>query len=325
MRRQEADAEPSAASAWLLRLVGGLLMLTALAVSLSRAPDRPVESLVARWAPPPSDFVELDGLAVHVRDEGPRDGPLPPLLLLHDVGGSLHDWEGWAAALKRERRVVSVDLPGAGLTGPSTDHDESPAALAGFAQRLMDTLQLPAADVVGHGRGAEVAWRLAAQAPSRVDRLLLINPTGPGWRPVAVPALWRVMTTPVAHAVAGWLLPRELVASTLATLSGDAAKVDAQQVDRMFELLLRDGNREALHRQLSAIAAQAASGAVLPPPGRPTVIAWGERDGWLPASLGERLAQQASARLVRLPGLGHRPQVEDPAASLAALRPYLQP
>ena len=48
-------------SSVLIRVVGVLLMLTALALSLSRAPDRPVESLVARWAPPPSDFVEVKG------------------------------------------------------------------------------------------------------------------------------------------------------------------------------------------------------------------------------------------------------------------------
>ena len=59
----------------LLRLVGLLLMLTALAVSLSRAPDRPVQSLVARWAPPPSDFIEVKGQIVHLRDVGPRVRP----------------------------------------------------------------------------------------------------------------------------------------------------------------------------------------------------------------------------------------------------------
>ncbi len=62
---------------WLLRLVGLLLMLTALAVSLSRAPDRPVETLVARWAPPPSQFIEFKGQIVHLRDVGPRGDPAP--------------------------------------------------------------------------------------------------------------------------------------------------------------------------------------------------------------------------------------------------------
>ena len=104
-------------SSWLLRLVGLLLMATALAVALSRAPDRPVESLVARWAPAPSDFIEVQGQLVHLRDEGPRGDPVP-IVLLHGTGASLHTWEGWAAALRPSRRVIRFDLPAFGLTGP---------------------------------------------------------------------------------------------------------------------------------------------------------------------------------------------------------------
>ena len=74
-------------------------MLTALALPLSRAPDRAVETLVARWAPPPSDFIDVKGQLVHVRDEGPRDDPLP-IVLLHGTGASLHTWEGWVTALR---------------------------------------------------------------------------------------------------------------------------------------------------------------------------------------------------------------------------------
>ena len=55
---------------WVLRLVGVLILLTVLALSWLRLPDRPVETLVARWAPAPSDFVELGGQLVHLRDVG---------------------------------------------------------------------------------------------------------------------------------------------------------------------------------------------------------------------------------------------------------------
>ncbi len=56
----------------IVRILGVLLLLTALAIPLMRAPDRAVETLVQRWAPPPSDFLELRGQLVHYRDEGPR-------------------------------------------------------------------------------------------------------------------------------------------------------------------------------------------------------------------------------------------------------------
>ena len=78
----------------LIRIVGVLLLLSALAIPLVRAPDRPVETLVARWAPPPSEFLDLQGQLVHYRDEGPKSDPAP-VVLLHGTSASLHTWEGW--------------------------------------------------------------------------------------------------------------------------------------------------------------------------------------------------------------------------------------
>ncbi|HBG50574.1 MAG TPA: hypothetical protein DDW89_02000, partial [Gammaproteobacteria bacterium] len=62
---------------------GLLLVLTVgTALVLSWAPDRSVEELSARWAPPPSEFVRIGGMRVHLRDEGPRKGTTP-IVLLH--------------------------------------------------------------------------------------------------------------------------------------------------------------------------------------------------------------------------------------------------
>lgn len=125
-----------------VRALGVLLMLSALAVGLRHAPERPVETLVARWAPPPPDFIEIDGQLVHLRDEGPRGDPAPAVLL-HGLSSSLHTWEGWAAALKTQRRVATLDLPGHGLTGPwsgaRAGSDYRADTLARFVLQVLDT------------------------------------------------------------------------------------------------------------------------------------------------------------------------------------------
>ena len=90
-----------------------------------------MDSLKARWAAPPSRFVTLQGMQVHVRDEGPRDDPTP-IVLIHGTSASLHTWDGWVAALSPHRRVVRMDLPGFGLTGPAPDGDYSMARYTGF-------------------------------------------------------------------------------------------------------------------------------------------------------------------------------------------------
>ncbi len=105
-------------------ITGGILIALALLVggylATTWAPERDVEELRGRWAPAPSVFLEVAGMRVHVRDEGPREDACP-IVLIHGTSSSLHTWDGWAAALKEQRRVVRFDLPGFGLTGPSPD------------------------------------------------------------------------------------------------------------------------------------------------------------------------------------------------------------
>ncbi len=90
-------------------ILGVLALLTALFIAGNWAPERSVDSLKARWALPPSMFLEIAGMSVHVRDEGPREDPAP-IVLLHGTGSSLHAWEGWAQALKDKHRVRETRL-----------------------------------------------------------------------------------------------------------------------------------------------------------------------------------------------------------------------
>lgn len=76
-----------------LRMVLGLLALLVLAAAAllawAWAPDLPTAELEQRWAQPPSTFISVDGLRVHLRDEGPRDDPVP-IVLIHGTSASLH-------------------------------------------------------------------------------------------------------------------------------------------------------------------------------------------------------------------------------------------
>ena len=69
-----------------------LVLLVVVAVASVWKSDVPVDFLKPRWAQPPSQFVTLDGMQVHVRDEGRRDDPTP-IVLLHGTGSSLQTWD----------------------------------------------------------------------------------------------------------------------------------------------------------------------------------------------------------------------------------------
>ena len=165
---------------WLKRLWWSAVLLgllVAVGVYATWQPDRQLGQLVGRWAPEPSTFLELDGMQVHLRDTGPRDDP-HPLLMLHGMSSSLHTFEDWQSALQGQHRVITVDLPGFGLTGPSPQGDYRIDAYTRFVLRLLDVLSLKRVVLIGNALGGEIAWQTAVLAPERVSKLVLIDADG---------------------------------------------------------------------------------------------------------------------------------------------------
>jgi pimeloyl-ACP methyl ester carboxylesterase len=172
---------------WVFGAMVTLLVLVG-ALALSWAPDRPVESLVERWANAASGsrFVSVSGFKVHVRDEGVQTDAAP-IVLLHGTAASLHTWDGWAAELSKTRRVIRFDLPGFGLTGPHEGKlqglridapaaDYSTGMQARFVMAALDALGVSGPVVLGgNSLGGQVAYEVALLAPDRVSRLILVD------------------------------------------------------------------------------------------------------------------------------------------------------
>jgi pimeloyl-ACP methyl ester carboxylesterase len=312
----------------LLRLAGLLLIATALGVSLSRAPDRPVESLVARWAPaPPSDFIDVKGQLVHIRDVGPR-ADAAPLILLHGTGASLHTWEGWVAALRKTRRVITFDLPGFGLTGPFAGQyaadDYRGDAYARFVLDVMDALEVQRAVIGGNSLGGEIAWRAVVLAPQRFERLILVDAAGYALAPQGVPLGFRIAALPRVSRIAEHLLPRALVAASVRSVYGEPSRVTEPLVDRYFELTLREGNRRALGLRLQQLEAGAHVNR-LKTLALPTLILWGGRDKLIPPSTAQQFARDIrGAQAVMFDDLGHVPHEEDAARTVQPVLAFLE-
>lgn len=311
---------------WWQRLLGLLLMATALAVALFQAPDRGVQTLVARWAPPPSDFVDVKGQIVHVRDQGPRNDPLP-IVLVHGTSASLHTWEGWVRALRTQRRVITFDLPGFGLTGPFAGQYQPDNyhgdQYARFVLDLLDKLQVQRAVLGGNSLGGEVAWRTAVMAPQRVASLVLVDAGGPAFTPVEVPLAFSLARVPVLNRIGQWVLPRAVVAQSLASVYGQPERITPELIDRYYELTLREGNRRALALRMQGLVMSDET-ARIGTLKLPTLILWGGRDRLIPPEVGRQFAKQiAGSQLVVFDTLGHVPQEEDPAASVKPVLDFL--
>jgi pimeloyl-ACP methyl ester carboxylesterase len=299
-----------------------VVLIIGVAVATSWAPDQPVSVLAARWAPPPSKFVQIAGMNVHLRDEGPADDPMP-IILIHGTSASLHTWEGWASALRSQHRVVSFDLPGFGLTGPAPTGDYSAEANVRFMRALLDRLDIQHCVLAGNSLGGNIALETAYALPDRVDELVLVDSGGYPTVSTSVPIGFRVARIPGLNRLMQSMLPRGLIESSLRNVYGDPAKVTPALVDRYFDMTLREGNRSALLQRFGQtnFGSQSSRIATLK---LPTLIIWGGRDRLIPPENAEHFHRDiAGSRLVVFGDLGHVPQEEDPARTVAALENFL--
>jgi pimeloyl-ACP methyl ester carboxylesterase len=305
-----------------LGLLGVLGVLTAV-LAWSWAPDRSVDSLKARWAGPPSRFVALQGMQVHLRDEGPRDDPTP-IVLIHGTSASLHTWGGWVAALSPHRRVVRMDLPGFGLTGPAPDGDYSMARYTGFMKDLLDLLHIDQAVLAGNSLGGGIAWQTALAHPTRVHQLVLVDATGYPLQPQSMPIGFRLAQISWLAPITQNILPRSMIAASVRNVYGQPDKVNPALVDRYHELTLRAGNRISLTKRFQYRSSDAALSGQIAQLQLPTLILWGSKDRLIPPEHGQRFNQDiAGSQLQVFEGLGHVPHEEDPEATVQAVKRFL--
>jgi pimeloyl-ACP methyl ester carboxylesterase len=303
-------------------LAGALVLLIAGFTALNWAPDRPVSELAARWAQPPSIFIDVAGMRVHVRDEGLRDDPVP-IILLHGTSASLHTWDGWVRALEQDRRVIRVDMPGFGLTGPAPDDDYTIEAYVRFATAVLDHFGIEHCVLAGNSFGGWVAWETALAQPARVNALILVDSAGYSIRSESVPIGFRIARIPVLNRLMEVTLPRSMVESSVRNVYGDPAKVTPELVDRYYEITLRQGNRQSLVQRF----VQAPLGIDeerIKELKVPTLILWGGRDHLIPLEYAGLFNRDiAGSELVVFDDLGHVPQEEDAARTVSAAKAFL--
>jgi pimeloyl-ACP methyl ester carboxylesterase len=300
-------------------IAAGLLAVLVGAGAFGVSPDVPATEVNARWADARSRFVEIDGLRVHHRIEG--DGPV--LVLLHGNSSSLHTWEGWTAALSSRFKVVRLDLPGFGLTGPRPDRRYDVQSYSAFVADFLDRLGVSRASIAGNSLGGNIAWHFAAAHPERVEKLILLDAAGfPRAGPPPLPM--RLARIPVLSGVLRWVSPRPLVEKSLREVYGDPSHVTPELVDRYLTLSRREGNRQAFIDRANTEATD--DTALLKSISAPTLIMWGGRDRWADPADAERFHQAiAGSSVLRYPELGHIPMEEAPERTAADASSFLLP
>jgi pimeloyl-ACP methyl ester carboxylesterase len=247
-----------------------------------------------------------------------RSGTGAPLVLLHALGLSRRSWDPVLPALAARFDVIAVDLPGFGESAPLPGPGEAPpAALAQSVADLLDDLGVSAPHVVGNSLGGWVALELASRRP--VASLTLLSPAGL-WRqnpPLYDRISLRASRWFARHA--GRLLSR-LVASrlgrtiVLGQTHGHPMRLSAEYARAAVTELGRCPGFDA------ALAGTAKRHFVATGPiTAPVTVAFGSRDLLLRRG-SRRLGQlPPQTRTEALPGCGHVPIADDPAAVAALI------
>ena len=261
-----------------------------------------------RRAMPPRALEELEV-------EHDHTGSGPGLLLLHSLLTDLTVFDGVRGPLAASRRVTRINLPGFGRSTPVAL--DSVADHADHVARVMDALELGADTAVfGNGFGAFVAAELAIGHGTRFDRLVLADVVAAF--PESARAPFRVMAEKVC--------------------AGGMQAVLDTAIGRMFPPEFAAANAETVAVRKRALAgvdpacfarACLALGALDLAPRlggirNPTLVLCGALDQTTPPALARELAAQIPGAVYReMPGSGHCPMLEQPAALVALVREFL--
>jgi pimeloyl-ACP methyl ester carboxylesterase len=286
-------------------------------------------------------WVILDGQPVNVIELG--EGP--PLVFVHGLSGSWTNWleqlpvfaglngdarQGRVSTGFGKHRVLALDLPGFG-------HSPMPAeqiSISGYARlldRLLGTLEIDAAAVVGNSMGGFVAAELAIAFPQRVERLVLVSAAGistfgnrGGTR--AVPVLERVER--IVAAYTAWMASKSDTVARRPRLRDATLNVVARHPSRLgaplAAELLRGAGKPGFIQALKANLDYDFSER-LPEIACPTLIVWGDSDRVITVRDADVFAELIpGARKIVLEDTGHIAMIERPAKFNALLEDFLR-
>ena len=311
----------------LLRLFGWLLgsvlvLLIVLGIAFYQKDQSP-EEVYKKYALASSQQIAIGGVQLHYSDEGNRLDSTP-LLLIHGTSSSLRTWDGVTAQLKSQYRIIRFDLPGFGLTGPNPNRDYSTSYYNQVIDSLLTALHVSRVIIVGNSLGGSIATQYAIYQPAKVRGLVLVDAAGlPPAKKTTGAIGFKLAQMPVINRLLTIITPRELVKKSLQDAYGDIGKVTDSLTTQYFDMLTREGNRQALIDRMRQ-GWQVTDSNFLTKVEAPTLIVWGSKDRLIPVENAELFQQKIKNSQVHIwDNLGHVPMEEDPVAFSDILRKWV--
>lgn len=269
-----------------------------------------LSDLVKKYTYEDSKFIDIYGIRIHYLDRG--EGEV--VLLLHGVFSSLHTFEHWFDILSENYRVITLDLPGFGLTGPTIDNEYDMDLYIDYVHEFMIKLEVHKFNIIGNSLGGWIAWEFAVSYESKINKMILLNSAGYIHNGV-FPLPFIIAQTPVLRRVFNYeIVPKVVVRRFLRQVICDQKRVNDGMVDRYYDLIHREGNLEAFSRIANSNFKQNTN--ALRNIKTPTLVLWGGKDAWLNSDNAECFKNDLQNVTVKLyHEVGHIPMEEIPEES----------
>ena len=261
----------------------------------------------------------IHGRELAYREAGAGEGK-PTVLLIHGMAGSSNTWREMIPRLEDHFHVIAPDLPGHGESSLEFD-DYSLGSMASALRDLLVVKGVTRCTVIGQSLGGGVALQFVYQYPEFCERIALIDSGGLGKE---VSWILRMLAVPGAGLLlSGAAAPVFVNAGKSVRRFFQDKGIRAASMDESwaaFESLGRPGHRRAFFKTLRSVVDN--TGQAVSAANRfhlagqlPVQLIWGDCDPIIPVSHGHATHEAIpGSRLAIIPGVGHYPHVEDPAA-----------
>ncbi|MFT5055026.1 MAG: pimeloyl-ACP methyl ester carboxylesterase [Oceanospirillaceae bacterium] len=303
------------------KLIWFLMAFIVMGLATSYHSDIPLEELKERYTYSDSEFWNHEGMPIHYRVSG---NGKQTIVLLHGTASSLHTWESWTNNLRKNYRVVSMDLPGFGLTGPEPNNNYKPERYVQFVDDVLNEIGVDSCIIAGNSFGGYVAWNYAVTHPDKVTKLGLLNSSGyPRDEESSFDFGFWMSSQGWAQPFVQRFTPRPLIAKSVRNVYFDEDKITELKVDRYFHMLLRTGNRAGLYGRLTQV--RNTNSADIKKVQCPTLIMWGDHDNLVRVEDAGRFhVDIENSELLIYENMGHIPMEEIPQRSCRDFRAFIE-
>jgi pimeloyl-ACP methyl ester carboxylesterase len=276
----------------------------------------PVEEMKKKYGKPEDKYFSFMGIKVRYRDEGNPDGPV--FLLVHGVCSFLETWDGWLPYLKDHYRVVRLDMPGFGITGPAPDKSWYELdRCVDFFDIFISSMNIKKCTIAGNSLGAYVSWNYTLAHPEKVDKLILVDPIGYNQE---LPWLLNLSSNPVMRPITRRYCPRFLFDIAVNQVYGDKSKVTPEVKQIYYDFAMREGNKASYIDIFCMMRRKKDSPDLykgIPDLKPPVLVMWGTKDEWIPYELiNDWKKDLPSATYVTYQDIGHVAMEEIPERSV---------